>query len=141
MIADRQRIASLLPHGPEMVLLDQVCGHDEDSIHCVAESHRDPANPLRRDGKLPALAALEYAAQAAALHAVLSGQGEAGAGAVLGGVRDVVSSADRLDDLDGKLAVRVTRLLAQPGGAVYSFTVGPDAGPAIVEGRFTVMQM
>lgn len=139
MIAERQRIISLLPHGPEMVLLNRVCGHDENSIHCATDSHRDPSNPLRRHGKLPALAAVEYAAQAAALHAVLSGQGEPGAGAVLGGVRDVVSSTDRLDDLDGELAVRVKRLLAQPGGAVYSFAVGLDSGPAVVEGRFTVM--
>lgn len=139
MIADRQRITELLPHGPDMVLLDRVLAFDDRSIDCATETHRNPANPLRRRGKLPALAAVEYAAQAAALHAALSGKQRAGASAVLGGVKDVLASAQRLDDIGEELAVHVTRLFARPDGAVYSFSVGPRSGGTIVEGRLTVM--
>lgn len=139
MIADRRHIVELLPHGPGMVLLDRVLSSDGDSILCAADSHRDPDNPLRRHGRLPAMAAVEYAAQAAALHGALGGQREAGAGAVLGGVKDVKATVQGLDEIGETLAVRATLLLAQDNGAVYSFEVGPQSGAAVVEGRFTVM--
>ena len=38
------------------------------AIHCLAVDHRDPAHPLRSRGGLLAGAAIEYAAQAMALH-------------------------------------------------------------------------
>lgn len=139
MIVDRRRIEELLPHGPGMVLLDRVLSCDRESIHCAADSHRDPDNPLRRHGRLPAMAAIEYAAQAAALHGALSGQRAAGAGAVLGGVKGVKVTLQGLDEIGETLAVRATLLLAQNNGAVYSFEVGPHSGAAVVEGRFTVM--
>lgn len=139
MIADRRRITELLPHGPGMVLLDRVLACDGETILCVADSHRDPANPLQRRGRLPAMAAVEYAAQAAALHGAISGQRDAGAGAVLGGVKDMIAATACLDDIPEMLAVRVTLLLARDNGAVYSFEVGPQSGGAVAEGRFTVM--
>lgn len=139
MIADRRRIEELLPHGPGMVLLNRVLTCDGDSILCAADSHCDPDNPLRRHGRLPTMAAVEYAAQAAALHAALNGQRKAGASAVLGGVKDVKAMLQGLDEIDETLAVRATLLLAQDNGAVYSFEVGPQSGAAYVEGRFTVM--
>jgi predicted hotdog family 3-hydroxylacyl-ACP dehydratase len=139
VIADRRRIEELLPHGPGMVLLDHVLSCDSESILCAADSHRDPDNPLRRHGRLPAMAAIEYAAQAAALHGALSGQRAAGAGAVLGGVKDVKAPVQGLDEIGDTLSVRATLLLARDNGAVYSFEVGPQSGAAAVEGRFTVM--
>jgi predicted hotdog family 3-hydroxylacyl-ACP dehydratase len=139
VIADRRRIEELLPHGPGMVLLDRVLSSDRESILCAADSHRDPNNPLWRHGRLPAMAAIEYAAQAAALHAALSGQRVAGAGAVLGGAKDVTAQVRDLAGIEETLAVRVTLLLARDNGAVYSFEVGPQSGAAVVEGRFTVM--
>ena len=139
MIADRRRIEELLPHGPGMVLLDSVLSCDGETILCAADNHRDPDNPLRRRDRLPAMAAVEYAAQAAALHGALSGHRAAGAGAVLGGVKDLKATVQGLDEIGETLAVRVTLLLAQNNGAVYSFEVGPHSGAAVVEGRFTVM--
>lgn len=139
MIADHRRIEKLLPHGSGMVLLDRVLSCEKDSILCAADSHRDPENPLRRHGRLPAMAAIEYAAQAAALHGALSGHRAAGAGAVLGGAKDVKATLQGLDEIGGTLEIRATLLLAQDNGAVYSFEVGPQSGAAVVEGRFTVM--
>lgn len=60
-----------LPHSGAMCLIDRVSSWDERSICCSADSHLSPANPLRADGSLPGLCALEYAAQALALHGVL----------------------------------------------------------------------
>lgn len=139
MIADRRRIGELLPHGPGMVLLDGVVACDEASVLCSTDSHLDPANPLRRHGRLPALAAIEYAAQAAALHAALNGRKTPGSGGVLGGVRDTTVRARVLDEIEGTLQVRARLLLAQESGAIYAFEVGSQDDAAAVEGRFTVM--
>ena len=139
MIADRRRIEALLPHGPGMVLLDRVLSCDDETIICATDSHRNSDNPLRRRGGLPAMAAIEYAAQAAALHGALGGPRDAGAGAVLGGVKGVTVLIPDLAEIEQTLAVRATLLLARGNGAVYSFEVGPQSGAAVVEGRFTVM--
>ena len=85
------------------------------------------------------MAAIEYAAQAAALHGALSGPRAAGARAVLGGVKNVIILVPDLAEIEQTLTVRATLLLAQDKGAVYSFEVGPQSGAAVVEGRFTVI--
>ena len=68
---DRAAIAARIPHHGTMCLLDAVDAWDSESIRCRATSHRDPANPLRDAGSLPATAAIEYAAQAMAVHGAL----------------------------------------------------------------------
>src|SRR5438046_9451761 len=65
---NKAEIRTLIPHSGQMCLLDQVTQWDDRSITCVAKTHRDPANPLRRSGHLSALHAFEYSAQAAAVH-------------------------------------------------------------------------
>src|SRR6266404_1213005 len=65
---NKAEIRTLIPHSGLMCLLDQVTQWDDRSITCVANTHRDPANPLRRNGHLSALHAFEYGAQAAAVH-------------------------------------------------------------------------
>ncbi len=56
-----------------MCLLASVADWSEDAISCRATSHLDPANPLRSRGRLPAVAGIEYALQAAAVHGALRG--------------------------------------------------------------------
>src|SRR5438874_2386771 len=65
---NKAEIRTLIPHSGLMCLLDQVTQWDDRSITCVTNTHRDPANPLRRNGHLSALHAFEYGAQAAAVH-------------------------------------------------------------------------
>src|SRR5437763_16790238 len=65
---DKAEIRRLIPHAGTMCLLDSVLGWDDESIVCTANTHRDESNQLRRDGRLSALHALEYGAQAAAFH-------------------------------------------------------------------------
>ena len=71
MLLGRPGIDRLIPHCGAMVLLDQVISYDEKSILCTTLSHRRIDNPLRRDGKLPAVCGAEYGAQAAAVHGPL----------------------------------------------------------------------
>ena len=64
----KAEIRTLIPHSGLMCLLDDVMQWDDRSIVCITNTHRDPANPLRREGCLAAVHAFEYGAQAAAVH-------------------------------------------------------------------------
>ena len=134
-------LAKLLPHGANMVLIDEVTAHDATRIECRSARHRDPANPLRIDGVLPALAGLEWAAQAMALHGALQRNppGVLAHGRIAS-VRDVEVAAERLDQTDAPLQVRCT--LEQASGTIraYGFTV-EAAGQPLLRGRMVVSVM
>jgi len=44
---NKPEIRTLIPHSGLMCLLDSVTGWDDQSIICISNTHRDPANPLR----------------------------------------------------------------------------------------------
>ena len=130
-------ISALLPHGGDMVLIDRVEGWSEDDIVCSANGHRRRQNPLRYGDALPAFAALEYAAQAMALHGALSSGGAVRPG-LLASVRDMRLFTDRLDDVSGVLWIRAVLLRRDPRAAVYAFHVG-SADEVLVSGRAGVV--
>src|SRR2546425_12138930 len=68
MYIPKSEIRTLIPHSGLMCLLDEVTQWDDRSIVSITNTHRDPANPLRRQGRLSAVHAFEYGAQAAAVH-------------------------------------------------------------------------
>src|SRR5437773_12455143 len=68
ILINKPEIRTLIPHSGLMCLVDRVTEWDDRSITCISNTHRDPANPLRRDGRLSALHAFEYAAQTVAGH-------------------------------------------------------------------------
>lgn len=130
LMPDRAAIAYLVPHDGAMCLLDHALSWDETNIVCETERHRDPQNPLRRDGILPAICGLEFALQAMALHGALT----AGAAQKLGFVsslRDVALEAERLDHLPGPLRVEATALFAEPGGFIYRFALSHGGTPLL----------
>ena len=123
-----------------MCLLDSLLAWSADRIECSAISHRNPANPLRTQGQLLAVNAIEYAAQAMALHGSLS----APAGAeptpgFLASVRAVNCHVPRLDLIEGALRVVATRLAGDASQALYQFQLHDEQGRAVVEGRATVV--
>jgi predicted hotdog family 3-hydroxylacyl-ACP dehydratase len=129
-----------LPHAGSMCLLEQVLGHDRDSIRCATASHRDPCNPLRRDGILSAVHGVEYAAQAAAAHGVLSHVLDGDSPLLLGAVRDLEIRVARLDRLPAPLQVRAW-LEARAGiNAVYRFELSADER-VCVRGRITLVSV
>ena len=138
----RDHMAGLVPQAGAMVLLDEVVDCDERRIRCRARSHRDVANPLAHEGALPALAAVEYAAQAMAAHFSLNAElaGNATLG-LLGALRDVVCNTARLDDVPGPLIVTCERLSHDRAGSIYAFELAAeDDGRSLVSGRATVVQ-
>jgi predicted hotdog family 3-hydroxylacyl-ACP dehydratase len=120
-----------------MCLLDAVESHDAARVVCRAASHRSAANPLRVGGRLPALAAIEYAAQAMAAHGALRAAAGAAPGRLVA-VRDVRLHVATLDDVAEDLEVVARCDAADAGGIAYAFVVSAG-GRTLAEGRATVM--
>jgi predicted hotdog family 3-hydroxylacyl-ACP dehydratase len=139
VLVDREHITALIPHQGAMSLLDGVVRWDTASLQCVSRSHRDAENPLRSHGQLPALCAIEYAAQAMAVHGGLSGMLSARpAAGYLASLRDVNCRVDRIDDLEGELVVDVEKLAASDMTVSYGFSVRVGA-VQVIEGRAAVL--
>ena len=124
MRVTRPEIARLIPHAGAMCLLDGVERWDDRHISCVSRTHRAADNPLRADGRLPAVCGVEYAAQAMAVHGGLVGKtaGRPRAG-YLASLRNVVCRSDRLDNLAGDLVVDAELLAGDGERVIYRFAL------------------
>ncbi|MBL8325544.1 MAG: hydroxymyristoyl-ACP dehydratase [Rubrivivax sp.] len=136
-------IAARIPHAGRMALLDRLLGWNADELRCSASGHADPEHPLRgRDG-LPATAAIEYAAQAMALHGGLrveaTDPGARPLPGFLASARGVRLHVTRLDDAAGPLLMTVTRQAGDAEQALYRFTLDDGNGRRLVEGRAAVV--
>jgi predicted hotdog family 3-hydroxylacyl-ACP dehydratase len=124
-----------------MCLLDQVTEWDDRSITCASNTHRDPANPLRRDGHLSAVHAFEYCAQAAAVHGGLHARslGATAPPGYLAALRNARLRVARLDDIRSPLQISANRLFGEGSNTVYECRV--SAGDLLLaNGRITIMQ-
>ncbi|MEO8278602.1 MAG: hydroxymyristoyl-ACP dehydratase [Ideonella sp.] len=137
---DHMGIAAMVPHSGRMCLLERMCHWSADAIHCSAISHRDAANPLRSPAGLLAPCAVEYAAQAMALHGRLvarrSGPPQGGYIAAVRGVQWVVPF---LHDIAGDLQIHAERLAGDGQVVSYHFHVDDVTGRRLAEGRATVV--
>ncbi len=137
---DHAGIAQRVPHSGSMCLLQRMVGWSVERIACSAISHRDPANPLRTRGVLLAVSAIEYAAQAMALHGALNAEpGTAPTSGLLASVRSVTLHVPRLDDVAGSLNIVASKLAGDSQQALYAFTLHDDCGRLLVDGRATVI--
>ena len=136
---DRAGIAARIPHRGRMCLLDALLGWSADEIRCRITNHADADHPLRRMGGLLAPVAIEYAAQAMALHAALTAPaGSAPRPGFLASARQVRLHVPRLDDAPGPLTVQATRLAGDGAQALYRFTLHDAQGRPLVDGRAAV---
>ena len=136
---DAAQIAALIPHGAAMSLLDGVQSWDEKIIECFSSSHLRSTNPLLVEGCLPACMLVEYAAQAAAVHAGLmqTGMGEVRA-AYVGAIKSVKFYAEHAPE-DEVLTINATAELQSAAGAIYYFMVKSSSRP-LAEGRLILVQ-
>lgn len=140
MPIDKSEIRTLIPHAGLMCLLNSVIKWDDRSIVCTSDTHRDPDNPLRRDGRLSALHAFEYGAQAAAVHGGLRARsaGETAPPGYLAALRDAHFHVVRLDDILLPLQVYACRLFGDNVNTVYECRI--SAGDVLLaDGRITIM--
>src|SRR5213083_1124199 len=121
-----------------MCLLDSVIEWDDQSIICISNTHREPANPLRREGQLSAVHAFEYGAQAAAVHGGLRARaaGMTAPPGYLAALRDAHLHVARLDDAASPLQVRAQRLFGDAGNTIYQCAVSAS-GISVAEERVT----
>lgn len=138
---DRDWIASRLPQTGTMCLLDGVLDCDDTRIRCRSRTHLAHDNPLRAAGRLGAACAVEYAAQAVALHAAALRAQRGVAGRVQGmlaAVRELQLLTGRLDEpAHGELDIQCTRTAAVAQGLAYDFRVDGRSG-ALALGRLTI---
>ena len=117
-------ICARLPHAGRMCLLERLESWDGDSIICIATSHRDTDNPLRSGGHLHAVAGVEYAAQAMALHGnLLSAPDTPPAMGYLASVRDLKLDLEDLGTIAEDLRVTARRLSGDASGFIYEFEI------------------
>ena len=135
----KAELAGLIPHSGAMCLLDGVLEWDGERVKCMAQTHHDAANPLRRGDGLYAITAVEYAAQAMAVHGALTqAVGDRPRAGYLAALRDVVCRVPRLDTLDHELIIDAERLMGDARNVIYRFAVGSETVP-LVTGRATVI--
>ena len=140
MMIDRKAILRLIPHQGAMCLWDAVDDWTATTVRLRSATHRDPANPLRADGRLRAVHLCEYGAQAMAVHGGLLAQAQGGAAkaGMLVSVRGVELHVARIDDLRGDLECEAELLADGAGSQQYAFRIA-HAGTVIAEGRAAVM--
>jgi len=132
----RAQIEALVPHAGSMCLLDRVLQWDEAHIVCHAATPTS-SHPLAASQGVPVVAAIEYAAQATALHgALLDGRRNARNG-MLAKLTDVELFAQRLDESSGALDIQAELLVRGASACTYSFMVN-DASGCRARGRLLV---
>lgn len=134
-------IRALIPHSGLMCLLDEVMQWDDRAIVCITNTHRDPANPLLRGGRLSAVHAFEYGAQAAAVHGGLRARavGTTAASGYLAALRDGRLQVTRLDHIHLPLRIHATRLFGDRANTVYEFRISA-ANVLVAEGRVIIVE-
>lgn len=154
-VMNAEQIRERLPHAGAMCLLERVVRWDSSLIICETDGHRSPTHPLAGPDGLGSANAIEYAAQAMALHAGLlavesasvavetaAGAGRSAPGAaghgVLASLRSVRLLEARLDQVRGSLSIEARLLLGDASAAQYEFTVRGD-GRTLVSGRASVL--
>ena len=140
LLPDHAWIAAHIPHQGGMCLLDAVLAWDATTLHARSDRHRDPAHPLRRDGRLSALHLCEYGAQAMAVHGGLRGR-ESGAAVrpgMLVALRGVTLHVARIDDLPGALEGEAELLMEGEASQQYAFRIS-HSGMLLAEGRAAVV--
>lgn len=141
MLIDGNEIRRLIPHAGRMCLIDGVLAWDDEAIACVTGTHRDPSHPLGRDGRLAAVHAFEYGAQAAAIHGALLARaaGRPSIAGYLGSLRLARLAVARLDTIADDLKVSARLLFGDRGNAIYACQID-TADTCIAEARITIIE-
>ncbi|MBL4692749.1 MAG: hypothetical protein JKY92_05410 [Magnetovibrio sp.] len=129
---DRSKIADLIPHGGDMVLLQNIIDFSDDHVITSTLSHLDLKNPLRFQGRLTAFAGVEYGAQAMAVYGGLTGGNTAG---YLSTLSNITFHVQYLDDVQGALTVEADKTLSNGQVMAYDFRIKNEQGHLLVGGQ------
>jgi predicted hotdog family 3-hydroxylacyl-ACP dehydratase len=145
VILNSIEIARRVPHKGAMCLLDTVESWSSDEIFASAIIH-SKTNPLMIDGKLDSTAAIEYAAQAMAVHGALLGEVAAAKGepqpkpimGFLASVRSVICHKPWLHESTNPITISATRTAGTVSPVSYDFSVSTRE-EVYVTGKATVV--
>jgi predicted hotdog family 3-hydroxylacyl-ACP dehydratase len=132
----RSQIQGRIPHAAAMCLLDSVQRWDATTIVCQAAAPT-ATHPLARAQVVPAVAAIEYAAQAAAVHGSLLDDNGSPRDGMLAKLTGVELAATGMDAAGGPLIVRAELLSQVATGCMYAFEVR-DQRALVARGRLLV---
>ncbi|HET6599299.1 MAG TPA: hydroxymyristoyl-ACP dehydratase [Burkholderiaceae bacterium] len=132
----RAQIQGRIPHAGSMCLLDSVQRWDATRIVCRAKAPT-AAHPLAGAQGVPVVAAVEYAAQAAAVHGALVDDTDSPRAGMLAKLMNVELSIARLEESGGPLTIRAELLSRVDAGCLYSFEVR-DPRICLARGRLMV---
>lgn len=141
MLLRAEDICGLLPHTGRMCLIERILSWDEEGIVCLTGSHRLLDHPLREQGALSAIHAVEYGAQAMGIHRGLRARqtdGRPDPKGYIAAIRGLHLHRRDLHDLAGPLTIEARRLGGQGSSFVYAIRVHADTIP-VLEARITVM--
>jgi predicted hotdog family 3-hydroxylacyl-ACP dehydratase len=116
------QIQDRIPHAGSMCLLDSVQCWDATRIVCEAAAPT-VAHPLAAAQGVPAVAAVEYAAQAAAVHGALLDGIDVPRAGMLAKLMNVELSITGPDEAGGALTIQAELLGRVDAGCLYSFEV------------------
>ncbi len=137
---DQAGIARRIPHSGSMCLLERLESWDAQAIHCTTTTHLRQDNPLRTASGLLAPNAIEYAAQAMALHGgLLAAEGSEPSAGFLASARNVRFAVPRLDEVADALHVHAQRVSGDASQILYEFAVKDAHGRPLAEGRAVVV--
>lgn len=130
----------MIPHSGLMCLIDGVESWDEETISCISNSHKFENNPLRSNNQLSTVNAIEYGAQAMAIHGALLAKktNHSFPAGYLAAARDVkFGMIQRLDTLELPLTINSTKMLSSGGNLMYSFQIH-SGDEFVMSARLTV---
>lgn len=136
-------VDTLLPHAGRMRLVDRIVLYDEQRIVCESDSHRAADHPLADAETLSIVVALEYGAQAMAIHggllaAMAQPQRARARHGFLVAASDLNWSVDRLDTCASPLIIEAVSELRSDNHVAYRFEVRA-ADVTLFRGRASVL--
>ena len=137
MKLDRIGIERVVPQTGRMCLLESVDDWSASHIVCSA-AFPDAAHPLAQRGSVAVVAAIEYAAQATAVHGALVDNAATFKSGMLAKLMNVELHGDCLPTGIGHLRIEAGLISASEAGGLYTFSVGSAAGP-LAAGRLMVV--
>ena len=133
-------LCDLIPHSGDMCLLESVQAWDKKFVRCQTATHRRADNPLRSHDQLAVVHALEYGAQAVAVHGGLLAHenNQRIPPGYLAAIRNAEFTVQRLDTIKSDLIIEARQLAADGGNLIYSFSIAAE-GDIIVSARATII--
>lgn len=141
-ISGRTSICDILPHDGDMCLLTNLLEVDQEKIICSSNTHLDEHNPLRLNGKLYAIAGIEYASQVVALHGQIERLNTNSRPIIgfLASARDVEVTTEFLDSEKADLIIEAIQIMRIEGAVSYNFSINSE-NKTIMTGRLTTKLM